>query len=153
MHGKRKMSTEWHTVEEELVDLWRDEPLLYSTVSKGYSNQNKKYAAVHRIAQHFDTTGNCNVVVCVYDYDGMRVKFLYISSSLSRIAEVDDGKDKDEKIRSVLSGKMSKQPSRGVIVWDIRVGNGPHRLCTVEVIRERAAARRRLPRSHEARDA
>ena len=52
--------------EETLVDLWRDEPLLYSTTSKGYSNRNMKYAAVHRIAQHFDTTGNYNVVLRVY---------------------------------------------------------------------------------------
>ena len=63
------------------MDLWRDEPLLYSTTSKGYSNRNTKYAAVHRIAQHFDKTDNNNVVLCVYDYD---VKFLYTSSSLSR---------------------------------------------------------------------
>ena len=58
------MSTEWYTPEKEtLVDL------LYSTTSKGYSNRNLKYAAVHRIAQQFDTTGSCNVVLCVYDND------------------------------------------------------------------------------------
>ena len=66
---QKTMSTEWYTPEKEetLVDLWRDEPLLYSTTSKGYSNRNMKYAAVHRIAQHFDTTGNYNVVLRVYD--------------------------------------------------------------------------------------
>ena len=70
---QKTMSIEWCTPENEetLVDLWRDEPVtvLYSTTSKGYSNRNLKYAALHRIAQQFDTSGNYNVFLRYHRVD------------------------------------------------------------------------------------
>ena len=43
------MAAEWDTEEGEahMVDMWRNEPLLYTITSKGYSNRDKKYATIH----------------------------------------------------------------------------------------------------------
>ena len=53
------MAAEWDTEEGEahMVDMWREEPLLYTVTSKGYSNRDKKYAATQKIAERFGTTG------------------------------------------------------------------------------------------------
>ena len=48
--------------ESEMVEMWRSEPLLYTTTSKGCSHRHKKNAASYKIAEYFRTTGMCCIV-------------------------------------------------------------------------------------------
>ena len=43
--------------EDELVDLWRDSPVLYATTEKGYDYRIRKHEELIRLAGHFDITG------------------------------------------------------------------------------------------------
>ena len=51
--------------EEQLVDLWQEQPSLYIINSPEYSDRTKKLAALNEIARKLSLNGECSILCLV----------------------------------------------------------------------------------------